>query len=64
MRGVPLASDNPRLARYDTIVQRLDNSVFNSRGVASTRFQVRALQLEGIQTLKNVCGEYRVQGDA
>ena len=61
LRGVPLVSDNPQLARYDTIVQRLDDAVFNKRGVARTRLQVKALQLEGIQVFKNVCGEYRVQ---
>jgi hypothetical protein len=61
LRGVPLASDNPRMARYDTVVERLDNAAFNNRGVAQTRFQVRALQLEGIQTFKNRCGEYSVR---
>jgi hypothetical protein len=61
MRGVPLAADNPQFARFDTIVERLDNAVFDSRGVAHTRFQVRALQLEGINTFKNRCGEYHVQ---
>ncbi len=61
LRGVPLASDNPELARIDTIVERLDDAVFNSRGVARTRFQVKALQLEGISTFKNRCGEYYVQ---
>lgn len=61
LRGVPLVSDNPQMARYDTIVERLDNAVFNSRGVAPTRFRIRAMQLEGIQTFKNLCGEYSVQ---
>ena len=61
LRGVPLASDNPKLVQVDTIVQRLDDAVFNKRGVARTRLQVRALQLEGIRTFKNVCGEYHVQ---
>jgi hypothetical protein len=61
LRGVPLASDNPQFARFDTIVERLDDAVFDSRGVAHTRFQVRALQLEGIKTFKNRCGEYHVQ---
>ncbi len=61
LRGVPLASDNPQFARFDTIVERLDDAVFNSRGIARTRFQVRALQLEGINTFKNRCGEYHVQ---
>ena len=61
LRGVPLASDNPEFARFDTIVERLDDAVFNSRGIARTRFQVKALQLEGIRTFKNRCGEYYVQ---
>jgi hypothetical protein len=61
LRGVPLATDNSQFAKFDTIVQRLDDAVFNSRGVARTRFQIRALQLEGVKTFKNRCGEYRVQ---
>lgn len=61
LRGVPLATDNAQFARIDTVVERLDDAVFNSRGVAQTRFRVRALQLEGIRTFKNVCGEYAVQ---
>jgi hypothetical protein len=61
LRGVPLASDNPQYARVDTIVERLDDAAFNSRGVAQTRFQIKALQLEGIETFKNRCGEYNVQ---
>lgn len=61
LRGVPLASDNPEYAAIDTIVERLDDAVFDSRGLAQTRFQVRALQLEGVRTFKNQCGEYHVQ---
>lgn len=61
LRGVPLASDNPQFAKFDTIVERLDDAVFDGRGIARTRFQVKALQLEGITTFKNRCGEYYVQ---
>lgn len=61
LRGVPLASDNPEYGMIDTIVERLDDAVFDSRGVAQTRFRVRALQLEGVQTFKNQCGEYSVK---
>lgn len=61
MRGVPLATDNAQFSRIDTVVERLDDAVFNSRGVAQTRFRVRALQLEGVNTFKNVCGEYTVR---
>ncbi len=60
LRGVPLASEDKALGNADTIVQRLDNAVFNKRGVARTRVQVRALQLIGIDTFKTACGEYFV----
>ncbi len=61
LRGVPLASDNKAaLGTTDTIVERLDNAVFNKRGVARTRVKIRALQLIGIDTFKTACGEYFV----
>jgi hypothetical protein len=62
LKGVPLASDRPGvLGSTDTIVERLDNAVFNKRGVAQTRVRVRALQLEGIEDFKTVCGDYKVR---
>lgn len=61
-KGVPLASDaSGALGTTDTIIERLDNAVFNKNGVARTRVRVRALQLEGIETLKTVCGDYTVK---
>src|SRR3954454_11110532 len=36
-QGVPLMTDNKALGNTDTIVQRLDNAVFNKRGTAVTR---------------------------
>jgi hypothetical protein len=58
--GVPLASDDPgSLGRTDTIVQRLDDAVFNKRGVAVTRLQVRALSLESIAPFKTSCGSFK-----
>ncbi|HYG64765.1 MAG TPA: hypothetical protein VEL74_19450 [Thermoanaerobaculia bacterium] len=61
-KGVPLASDDPgALGTTDTIIERLDNAVFNKNGVARTRARVRALQLEGIEALKTVCGDYNVK---
>jgi hypothetical protein len=61
-KGVPLASDDPNaLGTTDTIIERLDNAVFNKNGVARTRVRVRALQLEAIEALKTVCGEYAVK---
>jgi len=62
LKGVPLASTDPdALGTTDTIIERLDNAVFNKNGVARTRVRVRALQLEGIENLKTVCGDYNVK---
>jgi hypothetical protein len=61
LRGVPLAADSDALGATDTIVERLDNAVFNKRGVAVTRVRVRALQLEGIDTFKTTCGDFTVK---
>ena len=61
LQGVPLASDDKALGTVDTIVERLDNAAFNKRGVAETRVQVRALQLEGQDIFKTACGDYNVR---
>jgi hypothetical protein len=59
-RGVPLASDDPEaLGTTDTIVQRLDDAVFNKRGVATTRLQVRALSLQSLGLVKTSCGSFK-----
>jgi hypothetical protein len=60
LKGVPLMSDQGLLPRTDTIVERLDDAVFNKRGVALTRARVRALQLTGVETFRTVCGEFKV----
>jgi len=60
LKGVPLMSDQGLLSRTDTIVERLDDAVFNKKGVALTRARVRALQLTGVETFKTVCGEFKV----
>lgn len=60
LHGVPVVTDKGTLNRADTVVERLDDAVFNRRGVAFTRVQVRALQLAGIENFKTVCGEYKV----
>lgn len=59
-RGVPLATDDPNaLGGADTIVERLDDAVFNKRGVARTRLQVRALSLESMAPFKTSCGTFK-----
>jgi hypothetical protein len=60
LKGVPVMTENGVLSRTDTIVERVDDAVFNKRGVAFTRARVRALQLTGVETFKTACGDYRV----
>ena len=58
-KGVPVATSVPGvLGATDTIVQRLDDAVFNRRGVAMTRIQVRSLNFEGLAPLKTACGDF------
>jgi hypothetical protein len=59
-QGLPLATGVPgALGRTDTIVQRLDDAVFNKNGVAFTRLQVRALNFESIAMIKTACGPFK-----
>lgn len=62
LRGRPLATGIPgELGGADTIVQRLDDAVFGADGVATTRIQLRALQLESIAPIKTACGDFHVR---
>lgn len=61
-RGVPVATGLPgELRQTDTIVQRLDDAVFNEKGIANTRIQVRVLQLESLRPIETSCGNYNVR---
>jgi hypothetical protein len=61
-RGVPVATGEAKvLGNTDTIVQRLDEAVFDKNGVASTRIQVRVLHFESVQPIKTACGDYNVE---
>jgi len=61
MGGVPLATRPAgALGPTDTIVQRLDDAVFNEDGVALSRLQVRAIQLRSVQPFRNSCGAFNV----
>ena len=61
-RGVPVATfPEGALGTTDTIVQRLDEAAFDENGVAVTRLQIRALQFEAVQPLRNACGEFNVR---
>jgi hypothetical protein len=62
LRGIPLATGIAgELGSTDTIVERLDDAVFNKKGTASTRIQVRALQLESMVPIKTACGSFKVR---
>lgn len=59
--GQPLATDPPHaLGTTDTIVERLYPATFDSKGKASTRIKVRALDLRGREVISNECGDWTV----
>ena len=62
-RGEPLQTEPAGgLGGADTIVRRLDNAAFNSKGEASTRIQLLALSLASVKPLEiEGCGKYNVQ---
>jgi hypothetical protein len=58
--GVPLrTAPQGVLGTTDTIIERLDDAVFDAGGVARTRIQGRALNLRGA-VIQNSCGSWRV----
>lgn len=61
LRGLPLVTRVPgQLRGADTVVERLDDAVFNAQGVAHTRVQVRALSLVGTEPVVTPCGSFQV----
>lgn len=59
LKGLPLATGTPgQLGRTDTIVERLDDAIFDAQGVAVTRLQFRALSLASIAPVKTSCGAF------
>jgi hypothetical protein len=60
-KGLPLATETPgQLGGSDTIIERLDDAVFDAKGVARTRVQFRALSLVSIAPIKTGCGAFHV----
>lgn len=60
-QGVPLVTAVPgQLRGADTVVERLDDAVFDDRGAARTRVRVRALSMVGTQPLQTPCGAFQV----
>jgi hypothetical protein len=61
LRGLPVATAVPgQLQEMDTIVERLDEAVFDDRGVAETRVRFRALSMVSIAPIKTSCGAFHV----
>ncbi len=60
--GIPVATaERGVLGKTDTIVQRLDEAVFNKHGVARTRVQVRALHFQSVRPIQTACGAFNVE---
>ncbi len=60
-QGKPIATSPPgALGDSDTIVQRLDDAVFDEKGIAYTRIQLKALSFVSIQPIVTRCGQYDV----
>lgn len=60
-KGVPLVSEpSDALGNADTIIQRLDDAVFDRRGRAATRLQVSALSLASLEPIQTSCGAFDV----
>jgi hypothetical protein len=61
LRGRPLViGEAGALGKADTIIQRLDDAVFNRRGVATTRIQIKALRLESEAPFQTACGAFNL----
>jgi hypothetical protein len=61
LRGLPLETAIPgQLKTTDTIIERLDEAVFDAQGVAETRIRFRALSMVSIAPIKTSCGAYHV----
>lgn len=61
LKGLPLATETPgQLWGADTVVERLDDAVFDANGTAVTRLQFRALSMVSIEPIRTACGAFHV----
>jgi hypothetical protein len=61
LKGLPLATKAPGdLWGGDTVVERLDDAVFDANGVAVTRIRMRALSMVSIAPIKTACGAFHL----
>ena len=60
-KGLPLTTGTPgQLSDSDTVIERLDDAVFDTNGTATTRVQFRALSLVSTAPIKTACGAFHV----
>jgi hypothetical protein len=60
-KGLPLTTSIPgQLWDADTVIERLDDAVFDGNGTAATRIQFRALSLVSTAPIKTACGAFHV----
>lgn len=60
-KGLPLMTEPPgQLRSADTVVERLDDAVFDDKGIGVTRVQFRALSLVSTAPIKTSCGAFHV----
>ncbi len=61
LQGLPIETGIPgQLRDTDTIIERLDEAVFDARGNAETRIRFRALSMVSASPIKTSCGAYHV----
>ena len=61
LKGLPLETGSPgQFHNADTVVERLDDAVFDAHGTAVTRVQFRALSLVSVAPIKTACGAFHV----
>ncbi|HET9227150.1 MAG TPA: hypothetical protein VFR31_10810 [Thermoanaerobaculia bacterium] len=60
-KGLPLTTGAPgQIWGADTVIERLDDAVFDANGTAVTRIQFRALSLVSTAPIKTACGSFHV----
>ncbi len=61
LKGLPLATAAPgQMWGADTLIERLDDAVFDASGTATTRLQFRALSMVSVAPIKTACGAFHV----
>ncbi|HRC87026.1 MAG TPA: hypothetical protein PK413_15565 [Thermoanaerobaculia bacterium] len=61
LKGVPLQTSEPgKLRGTDTVIERLNDAVFDGSGKAVTLIKFRALSLTSVAPIQTSCGEFAV----